>query len=263
MDNKFAKKHQIKQIPLKKPIPVYNMDGTRNKVGKILHYAWIKTRIGQRQMDTRVLITGLGKEELIFGLPWLKQYNPKIDWEKGQMDLGRFEKPRRFLEVFWKTLELSQTQIPKTVIPTTIKQSLTPQIEEIFEEYPGEKPWNLPLEDWQPILELADGSDEEDLDLLRTYIEEDAIFIQAKISKLQELAQEVEKDKPKTVLPEFYEEYTSVFDKDTSEQMPGRRPWDHAIDLKEDFIPKDSKIYPISPKEQEKLDEFIDENLRK
>jgi len=33
--------------------------------------------------------------------------------------------------------------------------------------------------------------------------------------------------------------------------------------LKPDFIPKDCKVYPISPGEQEKLDEFINENLCK
>ena len=45
--------------------------------------------------------------------------------------------------------------------------------------------------------------------------------------------------------------------------MPERRKWDHAIDLKPDFIPKDFKVYPMSPEEQKKLNEFLDENLRK
>jgi hypothetical protein len=87
----------------------------------------------------------------------------------------------------------------------------------------------------------------------------------SKPSISQELAQEAaEKDqKPKVVLPEQYQEYASVFDKRTSERMPIERPWDHAIDPKDDFVPKDCKIYPMSPIEQEKLDEFIDENMWK
>lgn len=272
----------IKQIPLQKHIRVFNVDGTKNKVGKITHYAWVKIRIGLRQMDTRMLITGLGKDNLIFGLPWLKRHNPKINWTKGQMDLEQFGKTRRFSEILRKTIELSraQTQVENTL--TSDKQSLAPQIKEIFEDYPEERPRNLPLNNWQPILELADEPDEDNLDLLRTYIEgddepddldllrsyleeEEEVWIQTKKSISQELAQQAKEkeSKPKATLPEFYQEYASVFDKNTSERMPSRRPWDHAIDLKEDFIPKDSKIYPMSPTEQEKLDEFIDKNLRK
>jgi hypothetical protein len=45
--------------------------------------------------------------------------------------------------------------------------------------------------------------------------------------------------------------------------MPIKWPWDHAIDLKDDFVLKDCKIYPMSPIEQEKRDEFIDKNMWK
>jgi len=45
--------------------------------------------------------------------------------------------------------------------------------------------------------------------------------------------------------------------------MPEHKAWDHAIDLKPDFIPKDCKVYPLSPEEQEEQDKFLEENLRK
>jgi len=45
--------------------------------------------------------------------------------------------------------------------------------------------------------------------------------------------------------------------------MPEHKPWDHAIDLKPDFISKDCKVYPLSPKEQKEQDKFLEENLRK
>ena len=79
----------------------------------------------------------------------------------------------------------------------------------------------------------------------------------------QELAHKTEGEKTKVILPEEYEEYRSVFEKKPSERMPERRKWDHTIDLESDFLPKDSKVYPMSPEEQEKLNEFLDENLRK
>jgi len=67
----------------------------------------------------------------------------------------------------------------------------------------------------------------------------------------------------KTELPKEYKEYKTVFEKKASECFPLKKPWDHAIDLKPDFVPKDCKVYPMSPREQEKLDEFINKNLCK
>ena len=62
------------------------------------------------------------------------------------------------------------------------------------------------------------------------------------------------------MLPAEIMDYKDVFDKQTAERFLESRPWDHAIDL-EDFVPKDCKIYPLSPPEQIELDKFIDENL--
>jgi len=41
------------------------------------------------------------------------------------------------------------------------------------------------------------------------------------------------------------------------------KPWDHAIETKLGFQPKKSKVYALSPKEQEEVDDFINEQLRK
>jgi len=45
--------------------------------------------------------------------------------------------------------------------------------------------------------------------------------------------------------------------------MLEQKAWDHTIDLKTDFIPKDCKIYPLSPEKQKEQDKFLEENLRK
>ena len=62
--------------------------------------------------------------------------------------------------------------------------------------------------------------------------------------------------------PNFVQEYADVFSAEEFEHLPERRPWDHAIELTEEFQPSDCKIYPLSLKEQEALDEFLKENLR-
>jgi len=44
--------------------------------------------------------------------------------------------------------------------------------------------------------------------------------------------------------------------------LPEHRKWDHAIELTPGAEPKSSKVYPLSPLEQEELDTFLEENLR-
>ena len=45
--------------------------------------------------------------------------------------------------------------------------------------------------------------------------------------------------------------------------MPLRKPWDHAIDLNENFGPQKAKLYPCSPTECTEIDAFIDDQLAK
>jgi len=32
-------------------------------------------------------VSGLGKQSLILGYNWLKDHNPKVDWEKGEVEM--------------------------------------------------------------------------------------------------------------------------------------------------------------------------------
>jgi len=45
--------------------------------------------------------------------------------------------------------------------------------------------------------------------------------------------------------------------------MPTRKLWDHAIDVKEGFMPRKGKVYPLSREEREEVREFVKEQLRK
>jgi len=52
-----------------------------------------------------------------------------------------------------------------------------------------------------------------------------------------------------------------VFSKDSFDELPGTKPWDHAIELTPDATPKSCKVYPLSASEQKELDVFLKENL--
>jgi len=54
-----------------------------------------------------------------------------------------------------------------------------------------------------------------------------------------------------------------VFEKKDSKRMPTRKIWDHVIDLKEGFVLKKGKIYPLSRIEREEVQEFVKDQLRK
>lgn len=64
-------------------------------------------------------------------------------------------------------------------------------------------------------------------------------------------------------IPNDLLEFRTIFDKQTSERLPERRPWDHVIDLKEGAEPKTCKVYPLTQTEQAELDKFIKEHLAK
>lgn len=64
-------------------------------------------------------------------------------------------------------------------------------------------------------------------------------------------------------LPDQYKDFADIFDEHGFDELPPRRPWDHAIDLKPGAEPRvRGKTYPLSSEEQIELDKFLDENLR-
>ena len=45
--------------------------------------------------------------------------------------------------------------------------------------------------------------------------------------------------------------------------MPTRKIWDHTIDMKEEFVLRKGKVYPLLREEREEVHEFVQEQLRK
>ena len=67
----------------------------------------------------------------------------------------------------------------------------------------------------------------------------------------------------KKLVPKRFHRWIKIFGKKQSERMPTRKVWDHAIDMKEGFIPRKGKVYLLSREEREEVREFIQEQLRK
>jgi len=88
--------------------------------------------------------------------------------------------------------------------------------------------------------------------------------------KKQEGKREVkkaEKDEDEEVLkelvPKKFWKWRKVFGKRESERMLMRKAWDHAIELKEGFVPKKGKVYSLLREERKEVQAFVKDQLRK
>src|ERR1700735_1860183 len=123
LDQNYARKLKVKETTLSTPIVARNVDGTPNKKGTIRSYVNLQFKIGGKSFDERFYITGLGKQKMILGLPWLKRHNPLVDWTKGTLT-WRTDKPKQFsikkmLLGRKKYEELERENLPKTNIFAT------------------------------------------------------------------------------------------------------------------------------------------------
>ena len=63
------------------------------------------------------------------------------------------------------------------------------------------------------------------------------------------------------MLPKPYLGFQDVFSKESFDELPERKQWDHAINLRLESQPFSTKVYLMSLVEQKELDDFLEENL--
>ena len=62
-------------------------------------------------------------------------------------------------------------------------------------------------------------------------------------------------------LPNYLHDFHSVFEKKAAEWFPISQPYNHVIDFKPGFIPRNCKPYPLSLCHKKAMNDFINENL--
>ncbi|MCB7385635.1 pepsin/retropepsin-like aspartic protease family protein, partial [Bacteroides thetaiotaomicron] len=70
-------------------IPLFNIDRSANQAGTITHFARLTMVFEDQEQEADFLITNIGPEDVILGLPWLREVNPDIDWSEGQLKLRK------------------------------------------------------------------------------------------------------------------------------------------------------------------------------
>jgi len=65
-------------------IPVFNVNGSPNEAEQISKVVDVILQYKTHSERMLLAVSRLGKQSLILGYDWLKDHNPKIDWEKGR-----------------------------------------------------------------------------------------------------------------------------------------------------------------------------------
>ena len=167
---------------------------------------------------------------MILGMPWLVHHNPEIDWKTGEVTMTRCPEE---CEKQWR--------------PEQGKSGWEKQKEEEAKEEAGRK-----REEKEKKRKQKKGRTVE----VRKVIEEWEIWDEEEEAAKSE-------EEAKKLVPENFHRWIKMFGKKQSERMSTRKLWDHAIEMKEGFVPRKGKVYLLSREEREEVREFVKEQLRK
>jgi len=253
IDRDFVRSKGMNTRTLSHNIPVFNVDGSPNEAGQISEMVDVVLHYKTHSKRMLLAVAGLGKQNLILGYDWLIDHNPKINWEKREVEMTRCPlcceggRTLRKEQTCQKRIELRALR--------SCRDRPTPLLQEELE------PEKEPLQTHHPSWELGDR-----LFLTRLLLEPDQVDLRATTTTSQRLAEgarrSVETQAAATLLPTYVVEFRSVFAKEDFDILPEHCKWDHAIELTSGAEPKSSKVYPLSPLEQVELDAFLEENLR-
>jgi len=252
IDRDFIHSKGINTRTLSYNILVFNVDGSPNKARQISEVIDILLRYKTHSERMLLAISGLGKQSLILGYNWLKDHNPKINWEKGEVKMTHCSLQCEGGHALWKEqthqkrIELQALQLCHDR-PTPLLQ------EELNLE---ETPSQIYNPDWEPRDRLF---------LTCLFPELTQVDLWAMATASQCLAEGARCSKEMlaatNLLPAYVTEFQSVFAKEDFDILSEHHKWDHAIKLIPRAEPKLSKVYPLSPLEQAELDAFLEKNL--
>ena len=172
------------------------------------------------------MVLNLGQRQVILEIPWLRKWNPQIDW-------------------LAKTLTIPRGINRKDIAP--LRESLPSKVES-----------TIP----QRYLLRWLGMDTDLKTTQRLWKREQWLTGETigKVTISTQIAQEMPVQE--AALPEWCNNFSDVFSEKTHDKLPPHQPYDHTIDLKPTFTPKIAKIYSLNPLEMETCKAFIEEHLK-
>jgi len=89
IDRDFIHSKGINTWTLSCNILVFNVDGSPNEAGQISEVVDMLLHYKTHSKRMLLAVSGLRKQSLILGYNWLKDHNPKVDWEKREVEMTR------------------------------------------------------------------------------------------------------------------------------------------------------------------------------
>ena len=259
IDADFVEKQGLPTRTLSTPIPVYNVDGTPNEAGSISKVVDMVMNYQGHSERILLAVTQLGKQSIILGYTWLRKHNPEIDFNSGKVKMSRCS-PRCCSGC---RTELREERKAKKEEVRLINACRTGPLPAFVEDCNDEDDDATAFEGFTESTE--DESLEEGDRVWATGLFPHGEEIRAASTISQRLAEAFQKNSIpadfEKHIPEHLRDFHSVFSKESFDNLPESKPWDHAIELVADADPKSCKVYPLSVSEQKELDAFLKENL--
>ena len=218
IDYDYARGCRFNLLKLPRPIPVFNIDGTPNEAGAITEAVDLILRYRNHSERTTFAVTNLGRQKLILRHSWLRKHNPEIDWVSGEVKMSRCpprccsgcrdevrtERVIRRAEVQRKEA-CSVGSTPLIYHDSNDSEDNTSG--DCLEE--GDRIFATGLLPSEPSLEVRAGS-----------------------TISQRLAEAFKANsKATSPVPEYLQEFSSVFSKKSFDTLPSSKNWDHAVEL--------------------------------
>ena len=186
------------------------------------------------------------RQSLILGMPWLKEFNPSVDWKHQTINIPDNTDQTAFLD----------HELREAIGPSPTKSTYPDLLPSDFEEADIEEPF-FPDENFVRYISRNSTPITTNRFIkvggrMIPSVAKTSISTQLESSTINE----------EITLPAKYQEFALVFSEEASHVLPPGRPYDHAINLEKTFIPKVGKVYPLSPEEQKATEDFLEENLK-
>ena len=255
IDRDFVERTKLPTRKLSQPIPVYNVDGTPNEAGSIDRVVDVIMTYKGHSERILLAVTRLGKQSMILGFTWLKKHNPEIDFIARVVKMSRCM-PRCCTGC---RTDLREERKAKKEDIRCINACCTGPLPAFVEDADDEEeqlpdpedPEDEPLEEGDRIWATGLLPEPE-------YIRASSTISQRLAEAFKKNSQPLEHEKH---IPPHLRDFHSVFSKESFDDLPESKPWDHAVELTPDATPKSCKVYPLAASEQKELDAFLKENL--
>ena len=85
MDHLMIRRLGIGTRKLPVPRRIFNMDRTENIAGQLTKFCTLRVRKGDQNHLQTFYVTSLSADHMILSYPWLRTFNPQVNWEKGRI----------------------------------------------------------------------------------------------------------------------------------------------------------------------------------